>query len=307
MTRHSYRVGIRTCSDYSPFGVELDGRTVSGGYRYGFQNQEKDDEIAGKGNHNSAEFWQYDVRIGKRWNRDPIVKHHESAYTCYANNPIWFRDEDGGDTTLYIKINATSAIEGRNGVPSFVPLGTKLKSTLSLTIIVKNAKIVGGINGISFDVKETEYESKVCGGLDPAFTEVQNKTLKLKDGKLHGSYDVVTQLCFVEVIGQWAFGLVNKGIIQDNIITVRQAVSFVYDPKTNEVSINYDGSSFPEHEFETQIHSKEKKVGSSDKTSTFNKKNQKTTLTQSSYVDAVKSDKFRDRGHKQKVTKKEKM
>ena len=37
----SYRVGIRTCSDYSPFGVELDGRTVSGGYRYGFQNQEK--------------------------------------------------------------------------------------------------------------------------------------------------------------------------------------------------------------------------------------------------------------------------
>ena len=29
----SNRVGIRTCSDYSPFGVELDGRTVSGGYR----------------------------------------------------------------------------------------------------------------------------------------------------------------------------------------------------------------------------------------------------------------------------------
>ena len=43
-------VGIRTCSDYSPFGVELDGRTVSGGYRFGFQGSEKDDEFKGDGN-----------------------------------------------------------------------------------------------------------------------------------------------------------------------------------------------------------------------------------------------------------------
>jgi hypothetical protein len=48
-SKHSPCVGIRTCSDYSPFGVELDGRTVSGGYRYGFQNQEKDDEVKGEG------------------------------------------------------------------------------------------------------------------------------------------------------------------------------------------------------------------------------------------------------------------
>jgi hypothetical protein len=286
----------------------LDGRTVSlDGYRYGFQNQEKDDEVLGLGYSYSAEFWQFDTRIGKRWNRDLVVKHHESPYACYANNPIWFIDVGGGDTTLFIKINATSAIKYRNGVPCFVPLGTKLTSTLSLTIIVKNSKIVGGINGVSFNVEETEYESNVLWGLDPAFTEVQNKTLKIKDGKLYGSYDVVTQLSFFEVIGQWSFGLIMSGIIQDNIITVRQAVSFVYDPKSNEISINYDGSSFPEHEYETLIYSKEKKVGASDKTSTFNKKNQKTTLTQSSYEDAVNSDKFKDRGHKQKVTKKEKM
>ena len=38
-------VGIRTCSDYSPFGVELDGRTVSGGYRYGYQGSECDSEV----------------------------------------------------------------------------------------------------------------------------------------------------------------------------------------------------------------------------------------------------------------------
>ena len=52
----THRVGIRTCSDYSPFGVELDGRTVSGGgNRFGYNGHEIDDEISGDGNHLS---WQ---------------------------------------------------------------------------------------------------------------------------------------------------------------------------------------------------------------------------------------------------------
>ena len=59
-------VGIRTCSDYSPFGVELDGRTVSGGYRHGFQGMELDSEVKGEGNSYSTEFRQLDPRLG-RW------------------------------------------------------------------------------------------------------------------------------------------------------------------------------------------------------------------------------------------------
>ena len=44
-------VGIRTCSDYSPFCVELEGRTVSNfGYRFGYQGSEKDNEFKGYGN-----------------------------------------------------------------------------------------------------------------------------------------------------------------------------------------------------------------------------------------------------------------
>ena len=96
-----YRVGIRTCSDYSPFGVELDGRTVSGGYRYGFQNQEKVDEISGEGNHAVAEFWEYDVLLSRRWNCDPVVKHHECPYATFANNPILIIDPNGADSIFY--------------------------------------------------------------------------------------------------------------------------------------------------------------------------------------------------------------
>ena len=55
-------------------------------YSYGFNGQEKDDEIAGEGNSYTAEFWQYDSRLGRRWNIDPVVKYHESPYACFANN-----------------------------------------------------------------------------------------------------------------------------------------------------------------------------------------------------------------------------
>ncbi len=99
LSKPSPCVGIRTCSDYSPFGVELDGRTVSvEGYRFGFNTQEKTDEISGSGNHTTALYWEYDSRLGRRWNIDPVVKYHESSYASFANNPIWFLDPDGADT-----------------------------------------------------------------------------------------------------------------------------------------------------------------------------------------------------------------
>ncbi len=98
-TVNGYLVGIINTSDYSPFGVQLDGRTVfDGRYRYGAQGQEKDDEIKGEGNSYTAEFWQYDSRLGRRWNVDPVVKEHESPYVAFANNPIWFVDPSGADT-----------------------------------------------------------------------------------------------------------------------------------------------------------------------------------------------------------------
>ena len=91
----THRVGIRTCSDYSPFGVELDGRTVSGGYRYGFNTQEMVDEISGKGNHTTALYWEYDSRLSFRWNRDPKNNPTISDYSINSRNPVYFVDPNG--------------------------------------------------------------------------------------------------------------------------------------------------------------------------------------------------------------------
>ena len=69
-------------------------------YRYGFNGQEKSDEIKGDGNSYTAEFWEYDPRIGRRWNVDPITKVHESPYMAFSGNPIYLADPNGADTTL---------------------------------------------------------------------------------------------------------------------------------------------------------------------------------------------------------------
>jgi len=67
----------------------------AGVYRYGFQGQEKDDEVSGSGNSYTAEFWQYDSRLGRRWNVDPVVQFQISSYATFNNNSIYFVDSDG--------------------------------------------------------------------------------------------------------------------------------------------------------------------------------------------------------------------
>jgi len=70
-----------------------------GNYRFGFNGQEKSDEINGSGNSYTAEFWEYDPRIGRRWNLDPRPVTSISEYAVLGNNPIAFMDPLG-DTTI---------------------------------------------------------------------------------------------------------------------------------------------------------------------------------------------------------------
>jgi len=64
-------------------------------YRFGFNGQEKVNEIAGIGNHNTALFWEYDTRLGRRWNLDPKTQIGNSNYATFKNNPIYNNDIDG--------------------------------------------------------------------------------------------------------------------------------------------------------------------------------------------------------------------
>ena len=64
-------------------------------YRYGFNGQEKSDDVT-VGNY-TAEHWEYDSRIGRRWNTDPVEKPNISPYAVLGNNPILLVDAKGDD------------------------------------------------------------------------------------------------------------------------------------------------------------------------------------------------------------------
>ncbi len=95
---------------------------ADGGYRYGFGGQEKRNEIKGEGNSYTAEFWEYDPRVGRRWNVDPLTKEYAgvSPYIAMDNKPILKLDPDGKewiisttirkDGSTLIKITFTGAI-----------------------------------------------------------------------------------------------------------------------------------------------------------------------------------------------------
>jgi len=98
-----YLPDVQSHNDYYPFGMVMPGRNwVSDAYRYGHNGQEKEDEIA-KGI-NSAEYWMYDSRLGRRWETDPIVKPWESPYATFSENPIFYSDPTGENATPPDKI-----------------------------------------------------------------------------------------------------------------------------------------------------------------------------------------------------------
>lgn len=92
------------------------GRTftasTASSYRYGFNGQEKSTEVNSDGNLYNGEFWEYDSRIVRRWNVDPVPKVYESPYAVLGNNPISNIDPDGSDT-LTFTMNTTNRKERR--------------------------------------------------------------------------------------------------------------------------------------------------------------------------------------------------
>jgi hypothetical protein len=62
---------------------------------FGFNGQEKDQEIYNNQSTTTATFWEYDGRIGRRWNLDPKPITEESPYAVNRNNPIINIDPKG--------------------------------------------------------------------------------------------------------------------------------------------------------------------------------------------------------------------
>ena len=74
----------------------MPGRKYQSGnsaYRYSINAQERSEEL--NENFTTALYWEYDSRIGRRWNVDPVKKESESPYLTFSGNPILLSDPNG--------------------------------------------------------------------------------------------------------------------------------------------------------------------------------------------------------------------
>lgn len=93
-----YAPDVVSYSDYSPYGTLLDNRHGNDNtYRYGFQGQERDDEVKGAGNSYNYEYRMHDPRIGRFFARDPLAPKYPyyTPYQFSGNRPIDCVEREG--------------------------------------------------------------------------------------------------------------------------------------------------------------------------------------------------------------------
>jgi len=116
-------------------------------YRYGFNNQEKDDEIYGNGNATTAEYWEYDTRLGKRWDTDPITQEDQSPYDCFDDNPVLKSDENGDGTgeasvIFFVTQEVSAAAAASVVLAPAVPLIEAVGSIWALTELLEDVPAI---------------------------------------------------------------------------------------------------------------------------------------------------------------------
>jgi hypothetical protein len=185
-------------------------------YRFGFNGQEKVNEIAGVGNHNTAEFWEYDTRTARRWNVDPKPNNSWSSYLVFGNNPIFHTDIYGDSVNhsgLYEKNDKgeyrneqrikefelfASTDKGKEYLLSHAQKGYKLKglfiSDLNIEALEEGTQSRGGIDiefGLSDEMPKgagAYTSSSFKGGVQKVVGNIKKGTNKELGARLNTRY-----------------------------------------------------------------------------------------------------------------------
>ena len=90
-----YRAEVVSVGDYYSYGGRMVERSYEVGwvYRWGFNGQEVVGELGRS--HYTARYWEYDGRLGRRWEVDPKPTFHLSVYVALGCNPVRFSDPHG--------------------------------------------------------------------------------------------------------------------------------------------------------------------------------------------------------------------
>jgi len=144
-----------------------------GGYRYGFNGKENDNEVKGPGN--SIDFGEriYDPRIGKFLSVDASERNYPSIspYAFSFNNPVLYNDPDGNDPIITVKSSNSKLIKGV----------TVINIVIDVTL---KGKIVSNTSNRNFDGRMTAAQTNINGGKILSGTGTVNSQEMFKfDGK----------------------------------------------------------------------------------------------------------------------------
>jgi RHS repeat-associated protein len=104
-----------------PFGMLVPNRHSNDNYRYGFQGQEKDDEIkGGKGNSLNYKYRMHDPRVGRFFAVDPLFKDYpyNSTY-AFSENRVMDAVELEGREAFFIHGTVLQMFGGRSSTFMF--------------------------------------------------------------------------------------------------------------------------------------------------------------------------------------------
>ena len=203
-TDGTYSSVVVSASDYYPFGMAMKERSFSNEeYRFGFNTQEKSTEI-GEDTY-TAEFWQYDSKIARRWNVDPVVKPYESSYLAFGGNPIYYVDVNGDNASTHTdKDGNVIAVydDGDNGVYRHDDISVEAKTPEGIDKAAK--KLEQKITNIF--TTGSEQEQGNWGGKNVGSTEYWDEFLYPMSAKPYNEYGVTRRIEFGQ---KWDEMLIN--------------------------------------------------------------------------------------------------
>ncbi len=130
-----YKIDLSSANTYYPFGMLMPERNWSTDwYRYGFQGQEKDDEIKGVGNSVNYTYRMDDTRLGRFFTIDPLNTKYPmySPYHFSSNQPIHARELEGLESSLDMNMNAPNReLAEKNNFNDVTP---HLKAMVNFTV-----------------------------------------------------------------------------------------------------------------------------------------------------------------------------
>ena len=169
-------------------------------YRFGFNGQEKTDEIAGEGNHLDFKYRGYDSRIGKFWSVDPLAKNYpwNSPFAFAENRVIEGIDLEGKE---YSEAGLSEAAKDAVISPelyNFYP--TKLKMESAAQLFKDRSSEVHNFIAIPISLQKSTINLQYSKNSAYAYTDRETGAINMYTNATKGGIEDAVSILFHEII-----------------------------------------------------------------------------------------------------------